>query len=253
MKVSKQQVKATLEAVKRWGLTNSPEILCGTGVLCMISATIFAVKATPKAEKIIKCEESQLERPLTKPEVVKKAWKCYIPTMLMTIAGTSCMFASSTISHRRNIALAATATVAEGMLNDYKEKTTELFGEKKATEVTDGIAKDIVATKPVNEEFVIQAGGTHLCYDPLSGRYFRSDVENIRRAVNDLNKLSIDDFRATLNDFYYSLGIPTIDLGEHIGWNTDRMLEMRFSSQVSSSGEPCLVLVYETMPSPRYL
>ena len=54
---------------------NAPEILIGFGLAGMLTSTIMAVKATPKAMDIIKEEEDYLNRDLTKAEKVKLAWK----------------------------------------------------------------------------------------------------------------------------------------------------------------------------------
>lgn len=254
MKLNKQVVKAGLKQIGKFVDSNSPVILTGMGLAGMITTVVFGIKATPKAGKIIKCEESQLERPLTKVEIVKHTWKCYIPTVAMGAASAACIIGGQSVSLRRNAALAGLYAFTDNTLKEYQDKVIETVGEKKNADIIDGMAKDIVDQNPVNELNVIRAGGDHLCYDPLTGRYFRSDIELINRAVNNLNKCLIDDRYETLNDFYYLLGLPEVDsiVGEDLGWNTDKLLNLGFSSQLASNGEPCIVLRYDVAPKFEY-
>ena len=55
----------------------------------------------------------------------------------------------------------------------------------------------------------------------------------------------------SLNDFYYELGLENIELGEELGWNVNNgLVELNFSSQLSSDETPCLVMNYNI--APRY-
>lgn len=254
MRLNKKVVKAGLKQLGKFVNSNSPVILTGMGLAGMVTTVVFGIKATPKAEKIIKCEESQLERPLTNVEIVKHTWKCYIPTVAMGAASAACIIGGQSVSLRRNAALAGLYAFTDNTLKEYQDKVIETVGEKKNTDILDGMAKDIVDKNPVNELNVIRAGGDHLCYDPLTGRYFRSDIELINRAVNNLNKCLIDDRYETLNDFYYMLGLPEVDstVGDNLGWNTDKLLDLGFSSQLASNGEPCIVLRYDVAPKFEY-
>lgn len=254
MRLNKQVVKSGLKQVGKFIDTNSPILLTGMGLAGMVTTVIFAVKATPKAEKIIKCEESQVERPLTKVEIVKHTWKCYIPTVAMGAASAACIIGGQTVSLRRNAVLAGLYTLTDNTLKEYQDKVIETVGEKKNNDIVDAMAKDIVEQNQVVEQNVIYAGGEHLCYDPLTGRYFRSDIELINRAVNNLNKSLIDDRYESLNDFYYILGLPEVDpiIGDSVGWNSDRLLDLGFSSQLASNGEPCVVMRYDVAPKFTY-
>ena len=55
----------------------------------------------------------------------------------------------------------------------------------------------------------------------------------------------------SLNDFYYEIGLPSIKLGDDIGWNIDNgYIDLHFSSQLAEDGRPCLVIDY--LYGPRY-
>ena len=79
-------------------------------------------------------------------------------------------------------------------------KVIEMFGEKKNEAVKDAIAKDKVEKNPVvTREVIITEKGNTLCYDAVSGRYFKGDIEKIKKAECELNRQMRDSkLRATL-------------------------------------------------------
>ncbi|MDE8707678.1 DUF6353 family protein, partial [[Ruminococcus] torques] len=95
---------------------------------------------------------------------------------------------------RRNAALATAYTLSESALNDYQEKVIEMFGEKKNEAVKDAIAKDKVEKNPVvTREVIITEKGNTLCYDAVSGRYFKGDIEKFKKAECELNRQMRDE------------------------------------------------------------
>lgn len=90
-----------------------------------------------------------------------------------------------------------------------------------------------------------------LCYDAVSGRYFKGDIEKIKKAECELNRQMRDEMYISLNDFYYEIGLDNIKLGDELGWNIDDgYIDLSFSSQLASDGTPCLVIDYTI--APRY-
>lgn len=115
-----------------------PEIAVGVGIAGMITTTILAVKATPKALKLIdeaKKEEAEEAVELKPIEVVKVAWKPYIPAMISGALSIGCVVGASTVHVKRNAALATAYQLAANTLSDYKEKVIETIGEEKEREV----------------------------------------------------------------------------------------------------------------------
>lgn len=75
-------ISKLLNSSKKKLTDNAPEILIGVGLAGMLTSTVMAVKATPKAMEIIKEEEEYLNRDLSKIEKAKLVWKPYIPAAL---------------------------------------------------------------------------------------------------------------------------------------------------------------------------
>lgn len=234
-------------------IRHSPEILIGIGIAGMISSAVLAVRATPKALELIekkKDEERVDELPVS--ETVSAAWKCYIPAGAVCILSAACIICGNSVHTKRNVALAAAYQISESAFKEYAEKVTESIGEKKEQKIRDNIAKDTIDRNPVkNTEVILTGAGDVLCYDVISGRYFHSDINKLKKAENDLNRQMRDEVYISLNDFYYEIGLDPISIGDDIGWSIDRgYIDLSFSSQLDINGTPCLVMSYSL--APRY-
>ena len=235
----------------------SPEILTGLGIAGMISTTVLAVQATPKAlDLIARAEDKKFDNghgnKLTASEKMKVAWKPYIPAAITGIASISCIIGASSVHAKRNAAIAAAYNLSQTALTEYKEKVVETIGEKKEQAIKDKIAKDKIKKDPVSKSEVIVTGkGNTLCYDAFNSRYFYSDIDQIKRAINELNRIMLSQMYVSLNDFYDELNLKHSGNGDELGWKLDDgFIEVDFSSQLSDDGRPCLVIEY--MVAPRY-
>ncbi len=237
----------------------SPVILTGIGIAGMVTSTVLAVKATPKALALIDIQKEReaegLEEPLTKASVVKLTWKCYIPSAAMGVVSIACLIGANTVNGKQKAALATAYALSETTLRTYKEKVVELLGEEHAKEVQTAVAQETVAKNPVKDkEVIITAKGDYLCLESTSGRYFKSDVESIRRDINELNRQMQTTLYITLNDLYSQLGLRPVDgtVGETMGWCIDTgLIDVAFDACVADDGSPCLVIDY--ISSPQYI
>lgn len=231
---------------------NSPTILTAVGVSGMIASTIFAIEATPKAVKLIEEKKQELKvEKLTPIETVRTTWKCYIPTVVLTVLSSGCIVGANSVHAKRNAALATAYTISETALREYKDKVIETIGEKKEQAVRDAIAKDKIDKHPVSKREVLITGkGNTLCYDPWRDGYFEMDPDKVKKAVNDLNYQLLNDGYVTLNDFYYNLGLGETVPGKTLGWNINKgQVQFRFSSQIADDGRPCLVFDFFNPPT----
>ena len=234
---------------------HSPEILTGIGIAGMITTTVLAVKATPKALRLIeeKKQEENVDK-LTPSETVKATWKCYIPAVVTGVASTACLIGASSVNARRTAALATAYKLSETALTEYREKVVETVGEKKEQIIREKIDKDRIENNPVNtREVIITAKGDTLCYDAISGRYFKSDIDQIKRSINILNRRLLTEMYISLNELYDELDLDHIEVGDSLGWNIDDgLIDLYFSSQLAKDGTPCVVLSYERPPKYGY-
>lgn len=249
----KKEIAKSLLSLKTAIKKHSPEILTGIGIAGMITTTVMAVRATPKALILIEERKEEIgAEKLEAVDMVKTAWACYIPAAITGTLSVACLIGASSVNARRNAALATAYTLSESALKDYQGKVIEMFGEKKNEAVKDAVAKDKVEKNPVvTREVIITEKGNTLCYDAISGRYFKSDIEKIKKAECELNRQMLDGMYVSLNDFYYEIGLDSVKLGDELGWNVDSgYIDLSFSSQLASDGTPCLVIDYSV--APRY-
>lgn len=253
--MTKAQVANFFKGVRKTVSKHSPEILTGLGIGGMVTATVLAVGATPKALKLIeeKKREEHVDK-LTVVETVKATWKCYVPATVTGVASITCLIGASSVSARRNAALTAAYKISETALTEYREKVVETIGEKKEKLIREKVDKERIDKNPVsNNQVIVTAAGETLCYDHYSGRYFKSDIERINKAVNKLGRDMLNYNYVSLNDFYDELELEHIPIGYDVGWNiSDGFIDIDFSSQLAEDGRPCVVIDYVTAPKYGY-
>lgn len=233
---------------------HSPEILTGIGIAGMVSTTVLAVRATPKAIRLMHQAENEKNDELTKLEVVKACWKPYIPAAVTGVTSIVCLIGASSVNAKRNAALAAAYTLSDTAFREYKEKVIETIGEKKEQIVKDKVAEEKMKKDPVDKKPVyITGNGNSLCYDTISGRYFESNIDKIKKVENQLNKQMLSEMYISLNDFYDAVGLERLDMGEELGWKLDSgLLELDFNTQLAADGRPCLVIDFNIVPKYDY-
>lgn len=222
---------------------NSTQILTTVAITGTITTALMAGKAVIKANRVL--EEYRLENESDSKEEFKLVWRYYVPPVLSGLTTIVSIIGINTIHNRRNAALAGLYSMAQTAFAEYKDKVVETIGENKERKVRDAIDADHIANNPP-KEVILTGDGDVLCYDSLSGRHFKSDIETIRQKVNELNRTLLTEMFIPLNDFYYELGLGSIELGNELGFDLDQgLLEVNFTSQLTTDGKPCLVLNYE--------
>lgn len=270
--MNKLKMTAIVKSVQASMTKHKPEILLGIGIATGVTSTVLAVRATPKALSLIEKEINRQNREivreatkngndccnqiskLTPIDTIKTTWKCYIPATTAGVMSIMCLIGANSVSARRTAALAAAYQISETALSEYREKVIETIGEKKEQVVRDKISRDHVEKNPVSRnQVIITEKGNTLCYDELSGRYFRSDIDRIKRAQNDFNRDLLSEMHKSLNEFYDELGLEHIGIGDDIGWTIDKgMMDLSFSSQLADDDTPCVVIAHRLPPRYDY-
>ncbi|MFI3173928.1 MAG: DUF6353 family protein [Bacillota bacterium] len=241
-------VKQFQRAVKH----HSPEILTGIGIAGMITTTVMAVQATPKALQLLDAKKEELDvEELEVKDMVQATWRCYVPAVIVGVSTIACLVNANTIHTKRATLLATACTLSESTLKKYQEKVVEVVGEERAKEVKDAVSKETLHQNPLQQnEVIIIERGSSLCYESISGRYFKTDISQIEKAVNTINKEMLDSMHVSLNDFYYEIGLANTQIGDQIGWTVhDGLLDVYFSAQITDDGQPCLVMNYNYPPA----
>lgn len=247
---------------------NASTFLTAGGVAGTVGTAVLTGRASFKAAEIIRDKEvAELAEELVDGEPpdhtmgldtkskVFLVWPLFLPPI--GLGGVT--ITSIIMAHRISAAKAAALAVAYGLIerdfDEYKEKALEKLGVGKEQKLRDEIAQDRVNANPPDKQVVILAGGDVLCYDMLTGRYFQSTVENIKKAENRLNHALLNHDYASLSEFYEEIGLAPTSYTDEVGWNSarDGTVEVRFSTAMSQDDKPCVAVDFNTAPHPDYI
>lgn len=255
--MNKPNVTKLFNTAKAAVVKHSPEILTGIGIAGMLTTTVLAVKATPKALELIDAKQQELYPESTeklKPiEVVKVAWKPYVPAAITAVASTACLIGASSVHTKRNAALATAYQIVSTTLADYKEEVVETIGEKREKTVREKVAQKKLDKNPeVTHEVIITGSGDVLFVEPVSMRSFTSDIEKVRKIFNDLNYRMVVGMEEyiSLSELYDELGLGRTSVSDDLGWNLGRdgQIECEFHACTTQEGRPALMMDYLVAP-----
>lgn len=205
-------------------------------------------------------------RPAIK-DIAKEVAVLYLPTLLMGGASIAAFVAANSISVKRLTATSAALTATEEAFRTYKNKVIEQIGEKKAAEVVQKIVQEKVDKEPPATEgnpaganIILTGDGETLFLDELTHRYFRSDIEKVKRVINSLNARLVREDYISLNDYYDEIGLDRCNLGEELGWSImgEGQIDVQFTSVTAYKDSdqeipiPCLAVGFHVEPRYHY-
>jgi hypothetical protein len=237
-------------------IDHSPTILTSVGVAGVITTAFLAGKASFQAADVIRVREEEdgyADDPkLRMRHRAELVWKLYIPAATTGFATVVCIIGANHVGGRRAASLAAATTILERSFDEYKAKVVEKLGERKEQQVHDEILQDRVRDTSVDGITIFGLVEGELCYDKFSDRYFRNTVEGIRAAENQLNYAVIHDNYASLDEFYTLLNMPSPGYSHSVGWNSDRLLEVKVGAAPMLDGIPVITMEFKNEPLPDY-
>lgn len=238
----------------RWFVRkNSSSILTGVAIGGVVSTAIFAARGAAKAVRDVIDAENRINRSLTSRETFKITWHHFAPAVYSCGLTIFSVLAAQKVNNQRYAAMAAAFAMSERSIETYRDKLIELMGPKTNDKILNAITRDEIDNNPPSAgEVIITGKGDTLCRESLTGRYFKSDYDKINKAINEFNHNVLKDYYASFNDFLYLLGLPPTKLGDELGWNAMRLLEVSFTSHLSEDGTPCLNMEYMNLPVDKY-
>jgi len=225
----------------RKGITkHSPEILTGMGVAGVFITSYLAGKASYEMAMV---DEATQWTPTLK-ERVKEHWKLYIPVVLSGGVTVACIIGASKASGRRTAAAVTAYSLTEKAFSEYKDKVVEQIGENKERKVRDEIAQDRV-DKSSNEVIFVAHGNVLFC-EAYTMRFFRSDMETVKKAEVTINQRIYQDMYVMLSEFYDLIGLPPTSVSDYLGWDSGNQMELRWSTTMTEgmAAEPALMFDY---------
>lgn len=245
---------------------NAPTIFSSTAIVGVVTTSYLSARATLQADKKL-TKIHYLENDLSAefPDAysgterrkrlvrdIKECWVLYIPTAASGVITIGCIIGGTRVNNKRMAAAQAAFIISERAYSEYKDKVLETYGEGKEQKIRDAIVEDRIRANPPGPTIVLGSGSV-LCREGHTGRYFESDMETLRRSVNDLNARLNHHDTCSLDDWYYLIGMPGTANSGDLGWHSDHLLSLVFTSVLTEDGRPCLSFDYDPHPRPLYI
>lgn len=207
-----------------------PAVLTYAGVCGVVGTAIMAVKATPKALKII--EQEKMYRSYegnnkpTKKEIVDLTWKCYIPSIMFGLSTIACIISIHALNKKNQASLTSAYAMLNEAYKQYRDAAKVVYGEDADAKIQAEIAKDTFISADGISIYSPDSDYSEklLFYDFFSKRYFESTLAAVLNAEYHMNRnLQLRGY-STINEFYEFLGLDGIKLGDEMGWGIDELI-----------------------------
>lgn len=209
---------------------SSPTILTVVASVGVIVTTITAVRATPKAVKLLKEAELEKGENLTKEEIIRVAGPSYIPSALLGISTIVCIFGANALNQKKQASLMSAYVMLNESYKQYRKSAKIVYGEDADDKIHVEMAKDaMVATYDwgyqVYNMDMDSESERLLFYDLSSKKYFRTTMAAVLNAQYHVNRNLAIRGDCSLNEYLSFLGVEGIDGGDDLGWDISYMVE----------------------------
>ena len=210
---------------------SSPTILTVLGIAGVVGTTVMAIKATPKAMKLIKAKKDELNTDkLTPTELVQTTWKCYIPSALIGAGTIVCIIGIGVMDKRNQAALTSAYAMLNESYKQYRQAAKKVYGEDADNKIHAEMAKD---ARVASYEWGYQvynmdmdpASEQLLFYDLTSKKYFTTTMAAVLNAQYHVNRNLSLRGDCSLNEYLSFLGVDGVDKGDEVGWDISYMVE----------------------------
>lgn len=209
---------------------HSSTILTCVGAVGVIATSVIAVKATPKAIKLLERAEEEKGEELTKTEVILTAAPAYIPATVVGASTIACIFGANVLNKRQQAAITSAYALVNSTYKDYRNKLKELYGEEADTKIQEAIMKDkrdeeVSAFAPGINSLPQSGEEKHLFYEEHRGKFFEATMGEVLNAEYHINRNLALRGWTNLNEFYSFLGLEKEEFGSVLGWSCWNLLE----------------------------
>ena len=221
--------------------SNDSEILTAFGMTGVSITAYLAAKAGYRSYERLRYADE--DSPIK--EKVLLVWDLYIPAAVAGTITTTCVLGASRANSQRTTAAVTAYSIAENTFAEYRGKVAEEIGARKEQGIRDKVVQDHIQKNPPDpKSVIITESGNVLCCEAHTGRYFRSNMETLRKSQNDINVKIINELYVTLDEFYYLIGLPSTPTSNRLGWDSNKILELIFTAAMGPNSEPCLSFDY---------
>ena len=182
-----------------------------------ILSDYYAVEILPDAVEEEDPEEKEWV-PIPFKERMKLTWKCYIPSGIAGLLTIASIVGSQYISNKQIAALSASVAMLVANRDQLEDAVRRKYGEDALNELKQSL-KLRTPSKEYIQIYAEETGkGKLLCYEGYSGRWFRSEEDEVVRVINEFSERYKNGENLSLNDLYNMLGISESHFGWIYGW-----------------------------------
>lgn len=237
----------------------SPVILTALGIAGVIGTAVMAVRATPKALKLIKAKKDELETDeLTPVELVQTTWQCYVPSALVGAGTIACIVGIGVMDKRNQAALTSAYAMLNESYKQYRQSAKKVYGEDADNKIHAEMAKDAgVASVDWGYQVYnmdMDPGSEQLLfYDLASKKHFNTTMAAVLNAQYHVNRNLAIRGDCSLNEYLLFLGLEGVSGGNEIGWDISYMVEemgcywLDFDNQKTTLDDGLECIVIDTM------
>ena len=221
----------------------------------VVTTTILAVKATPKAIKILKEVEEQKGSELTTLEKIKYGWEPYLYCGISGISTIICIMSIQYLNSKKQASLISAYTLLENAYNEYQNNIKRICSED-----VDLLARqEIVKSKYDDSEYYDEE--SELFFDYQGMRFFTSSFDSVVHAEKQFLESLFSRGNACLNEWYDYLGLPPVDYGYQLGWSdietcdpyNVKELEFRYEQTTVGDNVKCWIITTSIPASFDYI
>ena len=234
------------------------------GVVGVVSTAATAVRATPKALRLIKVKKDELKTDkLTPMELVQTTWRCYIPSALIGAGTIACIVGIGVMDKRNQAALASAYAMLSESYKQYRQAAKKVYGEDADNKIHAEMAIDAKVSSSdwgyqVYNKDMDPESEQLLFYDLASKKYFTTTMAAVLNAQYHVNRNLAIRGDCSLNEYLSFLGVNGVDKGDEMGWDITNMIEdmdsywLDFDNQraVLEDGLECITI--DTMPLNKF-
>lgn len=246
-------MKLNLKPILKKGLKainqKSPQLLVALGLAGWATTCVLVAKETPKVLTMVE-EAKDEEGYISKPDLIITGAKGYFPAIVTGAVSTTCVIASTVISHKRYAGLLTAYLASKTSLEEYKKAVDEALDAPEREKVKKKVADNQLADNPITKNEIPKRGGD-LCYDPWSGRYLPCTRNELGAIENELNRIMLHDGVVYMDTIYEYLGEDSTVPSRDYGWSMEMDGPIRIlpTATIADNGRPCYVLNFGKDPS----
>lgn len=234
---------------------NSSTILTVIGATGVVATAALSVKATPKALLLLEEAKQEKGEDLTSIEMIKVAWKPYIPAVVTGCSTIACIFGANILNIRNQASLMSAYALLDNSYREYRNKVKEIY----ENDADVNIMKEVVNSK--FDENIELDDDKLLFFDYQSMQFFESTMEKVMYAENAYLDLLEQRGYASLNEYYDLLGIQHIDHGYQLCWfdveDNDpydcHKLEFNYEKVMLKGNIECFIITTNMSPAEDYI